>query len=434
MIARYSRPEMAAVWAEENRFGTMLRIEQLACAAMAELGIIPLECAEAIARLKPQDVSPGEIAEIELKTRHETVAFLECVERQIGAEKARFLHWGMTSSDVLDTCFSLQLKSASDILLSELNQLSSALKERAFEYKHTLCVGRTHGIHAQPITFGLKLASAYAEVRRGHHRLSRAKEEISVGMVSGPVGTYSGLGPAVEQAVCAELGLRSETVSTQIVPRDRHAYFFSVLAGIASTIERIATELRHLQRTEVGEVEELFGKQQTGSSAMPHKRNPILSENVCGLARLVRSAAMPAFENVALWHERDMSHSSVERIIAPNTTQLLDFALNRMTGIIRCMRVSSERMADNAQMTAGACLSNRVLSDLVAQGAVRSEAHSLVKTIAERAIEEKITFQDALSSDITIAKFLSREHLQRIFDQKHSLTHVDTIFERVFST
>ncbi len=433
MIPRYQRPEMAEIWSDANRLRTMFRIELLASEAMAAQRLIPGECHEALRKVQPHQINPERVAELERSTRHETVAFLTHVEELAGPENARFLHFGMTSSDVLDTCFSLQLKSASDLLIAGLDRMCDALKRRALEHRLTLCPGRTHGVHAEPTTFGLKLASAYAEMRRNRERMTTARREISFGAVSGPVGTFSGAGPEIEAHVCARLGLSPEPVSTQVIPRDRHAAYFSVLGLTASSLERIATEIRSLQRTEILEIEESFSAEQKGSSAMPHKRNPILAENVTGLARWIRAQAPAALENVPLWHERDMSHSSVERIIAPDMTLALDFSLNRMTGIIDRMTVHGQRMRQNMELTRGAHCSHRVLSALVATGAGRSRAHALVQKNAARVHQEGITFLNALKSDPEVTALLAADELPELFDDSHFTQHVDAIFDRVFN-
>ena len=433
MIPRYQRPEMAAVWSEAGRLRTMFRIELLAAEAMALEGLIPDEFVNALRGVPEDRISPERVAELERTTRHETIAFLAHIEELTGPRGARFLHFGMTSSDVLDTCFSLQLKSASDLLVAGLERLCDALKRRALEHKLTLCAGRSHGVHAEPTTFGLKLASAYAEMRRNRDRLAAARRDISVGAISGPVGTFSGISPAVEAHVCAGLGLSPEPVSTQVIPRDRHAAFFSAAGLAASSLERLAIEIRSLQRTEILEIEEFFSAGQKGSSAMPHKRNPILAENVTGLARLIRTQLLAAFENIALWHERDMSHSSVERIIAPDITLALDFSLSRMTGIIEGMTVHPGKMKQNIELTRGALCSHRVLSALVSAGAGRSHAHALVQRCAARVHLEGITFLSALEADRGVTEFLPKAELPSLFDYGHFIRHVDEIFERVFN-
>ncbi len=432
MIPRYCRPEMAAVWSDANRLKVMLDIEKSACEAMAREGLVPASCAAAIRNVPPDAISPQRIAEIERVTRHETAAFLSHVAELAGSEIARYLHFGMTSSDVLDTCLSVQLRDAADVLIAGLDSLSKALKRRAFEHKRTICIGRSHGVHAEPTTLGMKLALAHAETSRNIERMRRARQEVAVGAISGPVGTYAGMGPEIEKHVCRTLGLTPETVSTQVIPRDRHAAYFAALGVISASVERLATEIRSLQRTEIAEIEESFSAGQMGSSAMPHKRNPILAENVTGLARLVRSHVTAAFENVPLWHERDMSHSSVERVIAPDATLALDFALHRLAGIISGMTVYPERMARNLELTRGGHLSHRALSALVAAGAERGHAYRLAQRNAARIHTEDISFLEALTSDPEVTRFLPSEKILLLFDNEHFTRHVDAIFERVF--
>ena len=432
MIPRYCRPEMAAVWSDANRLKIMLEIEACACEAMALEGLIPESCAAAVRTVRPDDIDPLRIAEIERATRHETVAFLTHIAELAGPDHARFLHFGMTSSDVLDTCLSVQLRDAADLLTADLETLSLALKRRAFEHKTTICIGRSHGVHAEPTTFGLKLALAYAETRRNIERMRHARREVAVGAISGPVGTYSGIGPGIEEYVCRQLGLKPEAVSTQVIPRDRHAAYFAALGVISASIERIAIEIRSLQRTEIAEIEESFSVGQKGSSAMPHKRNPILAENVTGLARLVRSHVSAAFENVPLWHERDMSHSSVERVIAPDATLALDFALHRLAGIITGLSVHPERMARNLELTRGAHLSHRVLSALVAEGADRGHAYELAQRNTARTLTTDVSFLEALTSDAEVTQILPSGDIEQLFDNEHFTRYVDVIFERVF--
>ncbi|MFN9113630.1 MAG: adenylosuccinate lyase, partial [Bacteroidota bacterium] len=376
MIPRYSRPDMTAIWSDDTRFRIWFEIEAHACDALAQLGVIPKEAAETIWKKGRFDAS--RVHEIERVTKHDVIAFLTNVAEHVGAE-ARFLHQGMTSSDVLDTCLSVQLVRASDILLADMDALLAAIKRRAFEHKDTVCVGRSHGIHAEPVTFGLKLATYYAEFSRCRERLTLARKEIATCAISGAVGTFANIDPFVEQYVAEKMGLTVEPVSTQVIPRDRHAMYFATLGVIASSMERLATEIRHLQRTEVLEAEEYFSPGQKGSSAMPHKRNPVLSENVTGLARMVRGYALPAMENVALWHERDISHSSVERMIAPDATVTLDFALNRLTNIIDQLVVYPDQMQENMNMLGGLVFSQRVLLALTQAGVSREDAYTLVQ-------------------------------------------------------
>ncbi len=435
MIPRYSRPEMTAIWAADNRFKLWLDVEISVLEAQAELGLAPLDAAKAV-RKKSRErleaiINPARIDEIEAVTRHDVIAFLTHVEEIIG-EEARYLHLGMTSSDLLDTTFALQLAQASDLLLQGIDRLLDALKTRAFEHKHTLCMGRSHGIHAEPITFGLKLAGFHAEFQRNHQRLLAARAEIATCAVSGAVGTFAHIDPEVEARVAERLGLAPEPVSTQVIPRDRHAVFFSMLGVIASSIERLATEIRHLQRTEVAEAGEAFAKGQKGSSAMPHKRNPILTENLTGLARMVRSAVVPALENVALWHERDISHSSVERMIGPDATVTLDFALNRMASVIEHLVVDPERMMANLQMTQGLVHSQQVLLALTEGGLARQQAYEIVQRNAMRAWSEKQPLLDLLRAEPDVKAHLDDGELERLFDLGHHIRHVNSIFARVF--
>ncbi len=432
MIPRYSRPEMAAIWSPETKFRIWFEIEAHACSALAELGVIPREAAEVIwekGRAATFDVA--RIDEIEREVKHDVIAFLTHLAEIIGPE-ARFIHQGMTSSDVLDTCLGVQLSRAADILLADLDKLLAALKRRAFEHKETLTIGRSHGIHAEPTTFGLKLAQAYAEFERNRERLAAARKDIATCAISGAVGTFANIDPFVEQYVAEKMGLAVEPVSTQVIPRDRHAMFFATLAVIASSIERLATEVRHLQRTEVLEAEEFFAKGQKGSSAMPHKRNPILTENLTGLARLVRGYALPAMENVALWHERDISHSSVERIIAPDATVTLDFALARLTSVIDKLVVYPENMAKNLDRLGGLIHSQRVLLALTQAGVSREEAYAIVQRNAMKVWAGEGDFLSFLKADADVTKALSERDLEALFDLGYHTKHVETIFKRVF--
>jgi adenylosuccinate lyase len=431
MIPRYSRPEMARIWEPETRFRVWLRIETYAAEAMAELGLIPKHAADAVRKRGGFDI--GRIDQIEREVKHDVIAFLTSVAEHVGPE-ARFLHSGLTSSDVLDTCFNVQLVEAADLLIADTDALLAALKARAFEHKDTLTVGRSHGVHAEPTTFGLKLAVAYAEFARARERLLRAREEVATCAISGAVGTFAHVDPRVEAFVAKKLGLRVEPISTQVVPRDRHAAYFATLAVVASSVERLATEIRHLQRTEVLEAEEYFSPGQKGSSAMPHKRNPVLSENLTGLARVVRSYAMPALEDVALWHERDISHSSVERVIGPDATVALDFALTRLTGIIKDLVVYPERMRQNLDRLGGLIHSQRVLLALTDAGIPREEAYRIVQRNAMTVWEDGADFLEALLADKDVSKALSPETLRAQFDLGHHLKHVDTIFARVFGS
>ena len=429
MIPRYSRPEMAHIWEPETRFRIWLRIETYAAEAMAELGLIPKHAADAVKKRGGFDIA--RIDAIEREVKHDVIAFLTSVAEHVGPE-ARFLHAGLTSSDVLDTCFNVQLIEAADLLIADVDALLAALKTRAFEHKNTPTVGRSHGVHAEPTTFGLKLAVAYAEFARARERLVRAREEVATCAISGAVGTFAHVDPRVEAYVAKKLGLRPEPISTQVVPRDRHALYFATLAVVASSVERLATEIRHLQRTEVLEAEEYFSQGQKGSSAMPHKRNPVLSENLTGLARVVRAYVMPALEDVALWHERDISHSSVERVIGPDATIALDFALSRLTDIVRDLVVYPERMRLNLDRLGGLIHSQRVLLALTEAGVPREEAYRIVQRNAMRVWEGGADFLEALLADKDVTKVLSPEKIRAQFDLGYHLKHVDTIFARVF--
>ena len=435
MIPRYARPEMTAIWEAETRYAIWLEIETLAAEAMAELGLVPAEVPAAV-RARG-GFSVARIDEIEREVKHDVIAFLTSVAEHVG-EEARFLHLGMTSSDVLDTCLAVQLQRASDILLKDMDRLLAALKKRAFEHRLTPTIGRSHGIHAEPTTFGVKLAGFYAEMARGRQRLERAREEVSTCAISGAVGTFANIDPRIEDKVAARLGLAVEPVSTQVIPRDRHAAFFATLGVIASSIERIATEIRHLQRTEVLEAEEYFSEGQKGSSAMPHKRNPVLTENLTGLARLVRSSVIPAMENVALWHERDISHSSVERGIAPDATIHLDFALNRLAGVIENLIIYPDNMALNMGKLGGLHNSQRVLLALVEKGASREDAYHLVQRNAMKVWRDpgrkEGDFLRNLEADPEVSQRLTQAELRGMFDLDYHLKGVDVIFERVFSS
>ncbi len=429
MIDRYTRPEMARIWSEENRFGKWLEVEILATEALAELGKVPVDVPARIRRNARFDVA--RIRDIEREVHHELIAFLRCVAESIG-DDARFVHVGMTSSDVMDTGFSLQLKEASALLVEDVRTFMSVLREQAQRYKDTPMMGRTHGIHAEPITFGLKLALWHEEMARNLARLESAVAEVCCGIVSGAVGTYAQVPPEVEAYVCKAAGLTPDPVSNQIIQRDRHAYFFSVLAVLASSIEKFAVEVRHLQRTEVLEAEEPFAATQMGSSAMPHKRNPILSENVSGLARLVRSYSVSALENVALWHERDISHSSVERVIGPDATILVDFMLYRFTRVIRGLCVYPENMERNLALSGGAVFSQGVMLRLVEKGLARDEAYKIVQRHGLVAAKEGKDLKQQLLEDATVTEHLSPGEIDEIWELKDCFRHVDTIFERVF--
>ncbi|MCZ6609387.1 MAG: adenylosuccinate lyase [Alphaproteobacteria bacterium] len=430
MIPRYSRPEMAAIWDSENKYKIWLEIESHACDAQAELGVIPSKAAKAVREAGAFDID--RIEEIERETKHDVIAFLTNLAENIGPE-ARFVHQGMTSSDVLDTCLAVQLTQAADILLADIDALAAALKRRAMEHKHTICVGRSHGIHAEPTTFGLKLAGFYAEFRRNRGRLLAARADIATCAISGAVGTFANIDPFVERYVAEKMGLAVEPVSTQVIPRDRHAAFFATLGVIASSIERLAVEIRHLQRTEMREAGEYFAPGQKGSSAMPHKRNPVLMENLTGLARMVRSMVVPALENVALWHERDISHSSVERMIGPDATVTLDFALNRATGVIEKLLVYPENMRRNLDQLGGLVFSQRVLLALTQKGMSREDAYQAVQRNAMLVWENGQDFQAALATDSDVAAHLDTAALDELFDLSYHTKHVDTIFERVFT-
>ncbi len=427
MIPRYTRPEMTALWEAESRFSIWLEIETHAMDAMVKLGIVPADAAKAVRERGGFDVD--RIDEIEREVKHDVIAFLTSLSEHVGPE-ARFVHQGMTSSDVLDTCFNVQLMRAADILLADMDTLLAALKKRAMEHKMTATIGRSHGIHAEPTTFGLKLAQAYAEFDRCRDRLVAARKEIATCAISGAVGTFANIDPSVEAHVAAAMGLEVEPVSTQVIPRDRHAMFFSVLGIIASSMERLAVEIRHLQRTEVLEAEEYFSEGQKGSSAMPHKRNPILTENLTGLARLVRGMALPAMENVALWHERDISHSSVERMIGPDATITLDFALVRLTNVVENLLIYPERMQANLDKLGGLVHSQRVLLALTQAGVSREDAYRLVQRNAMPVWRGEGQFLDLLKADEEVV--LSDTELEELFDLGYHFKHVDTIFDRVF--
>lgn len=429
MIPRYTRPDMAKIWEPQNRFRIWLEIETLACEAQAELGVIPKDVVPVIREKGNFDIE--RIDAIEAEVKHDVIAFLTSVAEFVGPE-ARFIHQGMTSSDVLDTCLSVQMVQAADELLVDLDMLLESIKERAVEHKDTVCMGRSHGIHAEPVTFGLKLASFYAEMDRNRTRLKAARENIATGAISGAVGTFANINPFVEEYVCAKMGITPEPVSTQVIPRDRHAEYFCVLSIIASSIERIAIEVRHLQRTEVLEAEEQFTKGQKGSSAMPHKRNPILSENLTGQARYVRAMCIPALENVALWHERDISHSSVERYIGPDATVALDFSLRRLNGLIKNLVVYPENMMRNLNQMKGLVFSQKILLDLTQSGVSREDAYRLVQKNAMKVWEQGADFQTELLADPEVVGALGAEKIRESFDLSYHLKHVDTIFKRVF--
>ncbi|MBV1864142.1 MAG: adenylosuccinate lyase [Rhodobacteraceae bacterium] len=432
MIPRYSRPEMVKIWSPETKFRIWYEIEAHACDAQADLGVIPRANADAVWKAKDVEFDVARIDEIEAETKHDVIAFLTHLAEIIGNDEARFVHQGMTSSDVLDTCFNVQLVRAADILIADTQKLLDALKRRALEHKMTLRVGRSHGIHAEPTTMGLTFARFYAEMDRNLNRLKKAKKEIATGAVSGAVGTFANIDPAVEEHVCAKLGLEVEPISTQVIPRDRHAAFFAALGVVGSSLENIATEIRHMQRTEVLEAEEFFSKGQKGSSAMPHKRNPVLTENLTGLARLVRMAVIPAMENVTLWHERDISHSSVERNIGPDTTITLDFALARMTMVVENLVIHPENMLRNMNQFSGLVMSQRVLLALTQAGVSREDSYKLVQRNAMRVWEEGADFKTELLADADVLAALSVKEIEEKFDLGYHTKHVDTIFKRVF--
>ena len=434
MIPRYSRPEMVAIWSPETRFRIWFEIEAHACDAQAELGVIPKANAEAVWRARDASFDVARIDEIEAVTKHDVIAFLTHLGEIIGQDEARFVHQGMTSSDVLDTCLNVQLCRAADLLKAGLDRVCAALKARALEHRMTPRIGRSHGIHAEPTTMGLTFARFYAEMDRNRERLARAREEVATGAISGAVGTFANIDPYVEEHVCRMMGLTPEPVSTQVIPRDRHAMFFATLGVIASSIENVAIEIRHMQRTEVLEAEEYFSPGQKGSSAMPHKRNPVLTENLTGLARMVRGYVTPALENVALWHERDISHSSVERYIGPDATVTLDFALARLTGVMDKLLIYPERMQKNLDLMGGLVHSQRVLLALTQAGASREEAYALVQRNAMQVWESggNLSLLDLLKADEDVTKVLSDQDLEERFDLGYHLKHVDTIFARVF--
>ncbi len=429
MIPRYSRPDMANIWEPENKFRIWFEIEAHACDAQAELGVIPKDAAKAVWERGKWEID--RIDEIERETKHDVIAFLTNLAEHVGDE-ARFVHQGMTSSDVLDTCLAVQMSQAADILIADVEALLAALKRRALEHKNTICIGRSHAIHAEPTTFGVKLAGHYAEFARNLERLKDARAEIATVAISGAVGTFANIDPAVEEHVGKKMGLTPEPVSTQVIPRDRHAMFFAVLGVVASSLERLAVEIRHLQRTELREAEEYFSPGQKGSSAMPHKRNPVLSENITGLARIVRSAVNPAMENVALWHERDISHSSVERMIGPDATVTLDFALARMTGVIDKLLIYPEMMQRNLDQLGGLVFSQRVLLGLTQAGMSREGAYSAVQRNAMKVWEQDADFLTELQADEEVTASISKEDLAALFDITYHTKNVDVILNRVF--
>jgi adenylosuccinate lyase len=434
MIARYTRPEMGRIWTDQNKFKQWLEVELAASEALAALGVVPEEAARLLRRHAGFDV--GRIFEIEKEVKHDVIAFTTSVAETMAqsghAEASRWLHYGLTSNDIVDTAQALLLQQASAILLRDLEDLRTVLKRRALEFQHTVQIGRTHGVHAEPITFGLKLAIWYDEASRNLERLRQAAEEVRVGKTSGAVGTYGHIGPEVEERICGRLNLKPAPIASQVIPRDRHANFVAVLAMITALCERIALEVRHLQRTEVREAEEYFSKGQKGSSAMPHKRNPVTSEQICGLARVVRANVQAAFEDIALWHERDISHSSVERVILPDSTILADYLLDKTTQLVDKLVVYPERMRRNLEMTRGLVFSGQVLLDLAAAGMLREQAYRLVQGHAMRAWEEEGDFRKAIESDPEIRAALKPEQIAEAFSVERQLRNVDKIFERVF--
>jgi len=432
VIPRYTRPQMGRIWTEENKLRQWLEVELTICEALADFGQIPKEAAASLRR-NAQPPTPARVAEIEKDVRHDVIAFTMAVAEKLGPE-GRYLHYGLTSSDIIDTAQALLVGEASAILLADLDRLAEVLRQRAYEFKDTVMVGRTHGVHAEPTTFGLKLANWYSEIQRDRARLVRAAEEMRVGKLSGAVGTFAHLGPEIEQRVCERLGLQPALISSQIIQRDRYAYYLATLAVVATSLEKIALEIRHLQRTEVREAEEAFGAAQRGSSAMPHKRNPITAEQICGLARLVRANAQAALENVPLWHERDISHSSVERIILPDSTILLDYLLDKTTSLIANLRVYPERMRENLELTRGLVFSGQLLLDLIQKGVPREDAYLWVQEAAMQAWESGKDFREVVRSDRRITAKLSPTELDATFDLKRQLRHVDTIFARVFAS
>ena len=429
MIARYTRPEMGRIWDAENRFRIWLQIEILVCEAWADIGVIPRQAVEEIKERAGFDID--RIDEIEKDVKHDVIAFLTSVAEHVGDE-ARYIHLGLTSSDILDTCLAVQLTQASDILIRGCKDLIDVLKEKAFQYRSAVMIGRSHGVHAEPTTFGLKMALWHAEMERNLERMEKAKEAIRVGKISGAVGTFANCPPQIETHVCEKLGLKPAPISTQVIQRDRHAEFFTTLAVIASSIDKFATEIRHLQRTEVLEAEECFTHKQKGSSAMPHKRNPIVSEQMCGLARLIRSNAQAALENVALWHERDISHSSVERIVCPDTTILLDRMFVRFTKLINNLIVYPERMKENLEQTGGLIYSQRVLLEMVKRGISREDAYRIIQRNAMKAWQGKADFKELLANDPAVKPIMSKGDLENAFSLHYHLQHVNTIFQRVF--
>ncbi len=428
MIPRYSREQLVKIWTPNNKFKIWLNIEILACEAQCELGIIPKNSLKIIK--KKADFEVERINTIEKEVKHDVIAFLTNLAENVGID-SRFIHQGMTSSDVLDTCLSVQMKQSCKIIISELRELIEIIREKAIEHKNTICIGRSHGIYAEPTTFGIKLLKVYAEFKRNLKRLIEAEKNISVCAISGAVGTFANIDPFVEQYVAKKLGLRPEPISTQVIPRDRHAHLFSIIGILASSIENISIEIRHLQRSEVNEVQEFFLKTQKGSSAMPHKKNPILSENLTGISRIIRSSVAPLMENISLWHERDISHSSVERIVCPDALILIDFSLNRLKGVIKNLVVNKKKMKLNLTNTNGLYNSQRVLLELTKKGISREKAYRIVQSVAMKSWDKNINFQTLLQRDKEVKKFLSRNDLAKIFDLNYYLKYVNFLFDRV---
>jgi adenylosuccinate lyase len=436
MIARYTRPDMGAIWSDQHKYECWLQVELAASEILAELGEVPPEASQTLRSLAGFDLK--RIQEIEREVRHDVIAFTtsvaEILQAKGAAEASRWLHYGLTSNDVVDTAQALQIKDASKLIDTGLGELASALKKLAFEHKHTPQIGRTHGIHAEPITFGLKVANWWDEVQRHRRRFRDAADEIRVGKMSGAVGTFAHISPEAEQRICERLGLKAAAINSQVLSRDLHAHYLATLAGIASSLDKIALEIRHLQRTEIREAEEPFAAHQKGSSAMPHKRNPIVSEQICGLARVVRANAQAGFEDVPLWHERDISHSSVERVILPDSTTLVDYLVDKSTWLISGLRVNTERMRANLEQTRGLIFSGQLLLDLAAAGMLREDAYTLVQQLAIRAWENEGDFKASVQADPKIRAHLSEEKLQQVFSLGRHLKHVDSIFERVFGS
>ena len=430
MIPRYSREKMSKIWTTENKFNIWLKLESLVADKLSINGKIPTKAAKAIK--KKGKFNLKEIEKIEKKTKHDMVAFINNVSSYIG-EYGKFFHYGITSSDIIDTGFSLQLKESLELIIEEVKDLNKNLKKLAIKHKNTIMIGRTHGMHAEPITFGLKIASFYSEFKRNLERLYFARDEISICSISGPVGTYNSIDPSIELYVAKKMGLKPEKISTQIIPRDRHAFFFSMLGILASSLERLATEIRHLQRSELIEVEENFDKTQKGSSAMPHKRNPVLSENVTGLCRYIRSAAIPSMENISVWHERDISHSSIERILAPDITVATDFAISRMSNVIKNLKVYPRNMKKNLNKFKGLHLSQNLLLALIEKGATRQKAYEIIQSVSMNSLKKEVSFKDLLNINIEFKKYINSNDLKKIFSKDYQFKYIEKIFKKVFN-